>query len=62
MISDSSVNQLQLLYDKLSDYQFDGIKEIKGESVHNKETDLMEFYADDEAMIELVIDLFYRKK
>lgn len=59
-VSNYSVNQLQTQYNKISDYDFDGIYTIDGESV--KGESFMEFYPDEDAVKELVIDLFYQKK
>ncbi len=59
-VSNYSVNQLQTQYNKISDYDFGGIYTIDGESV--KGESFMEFYPDEDAVKELVIDLFYQKK
>ncbi len=57
MVSDRTVNQLQDLADKFSEYEFTGIKNIAGESVAGDE--YMEFYADEYAMQKMIIELFY---
>jgi LCP family protein required for cell wall assembly len=60
IISDRSVTQLQTLAEKLDEYEFLGIQDIKGESVVGKE--FMEFHADEYAIKELVVNLFYKPK
>lgn len=58
MVSDRSVTQLQVLLDKLGDYNFSGIREIDGQSIAGEQ--FMEFHSNETAVIELVIDLFYK--
>jgi LCP family protein required for cell wall assembly len=60
MVSDRSVTQLQTLAEKFNDYEFLGIQSIKGESVLGKR--YMEFYPDQAALKELVINTFYCPK
>ena len=60
IVSDRSVTQLQALGDKISTYEFLGIKDIAGESVLGEE--YMEFYPNEELLKELVIELFYKPK
>ncbi len=60
MVSNYSVNQLQNLYNKISDYDFGGIYTINGEYVEGE--NYMEFYPDENSLEELVVDLFYQKK
>ena len=60
MVSDRSVTQLQTLAEKFNDYEFLGIQSIKGESVLGDR--YMEFYPDQAALKELVINTFYCPK
>ncbi|MBQ4111903.1 MAG: LCP family protein [Clostridia bacterium] len=60
IISDRSVTQLQALAEKFDEYEFLGIRGIEGESVVGKE--FMEFYPDESAVKELVVNLFYKPK
>ena len=60
IISDRSVTQLQTLGEKFDQYEFLGIQSIEGTSV--KGAELMEFHADESALKELVIHLFYKPK
>ncbi len=56
-VSDRSVTQLQDLSARFSDYDFGKIYEIEGESEVGEH--FMEFYADDEAVWEMLLELFY---
>lgn len=60
IVSDCTINQMQTLFDKFSTYSFDGIDELKGESVVGEK--YMEFYPDQDSMKKTVIDLFYKKE
>ena len=60
IISDRSVTQLQTLGEKFDQYEFLGIQNIEGTSVMGAE--FMEFHADESAVKELVISLFYKPK
>ncbi len=60
IISDRSVTQLQTLGEKFDQYEFLGIQSIEGTSVMGAE--FMEFHADESAVKELVISLFYKPK
>ncbi|MBO4854519.1 MAG: LCP family protein [Oscillospiraceae bacterium] len=57
MVSDCSVYQLSDLADALTTYEFADIQTIAGESVVGEE--FMEYYADEDALYQQVIDLFY---
>ena len=59
IVSDRSVTQLQTLAEKFNQYEFLGIQSIAGESQTGAE--FMEFYPDEDALMELVIRLFYRE-
>ncbi len=58
MVSDRTVNQLQELADKFSEYEFSGIENIVGESVVGEE--YMEFHPDEYAKEEMIVKLFYQ--
>ena len=60
IISDRSVTQLQTLGEKFDQYEFLGIQSIEGPSVMGAE--FMEFHADESAVKELVVSLFYKPK
>ena len=59
IVSDRSVTQLQTLAEKFNRYEFLGIQSIAGESKAGAE--FMEFYPDEDALMELVIRLFYQE-
>lgn len=58
IVSDRSVTQLQALVDKFNQYEFLGIQSIDGESRVGDE--YMEFYPDDNALLDMIIRLFYQ--
>ncbi len=60
IISDRSVTQLQELARKFSEYEFLGIESIEGESVIGDE--FMEFYADENSILDVVVKNFYEPK
>lgn len=60
IVSDRSVTQLQDIMQKLSTYEFKGIRYIDGETVMG--TKYIEFYPYKDSVEELVIDLFYEPK
>ncbi|MBO5786534.1 MAG: hypothetical protein J6R45_04340, partial [Clostridia bacterium] len=60
IVSDCTLNQMQTLYDKFAIYDFEGILEIKGESVVGEQ--YMEFYPDVNSMKQTVVELFYKKE
>lgn len=57
LVSDRSVNQLQVLFEKITSYEFKGILTIDGESVVGEE--FMEFHPDEDALKKVVVDVFY---
>lgn len=59
-VSDCSGNQLQSLFEKLSDYELGEIRALEGNSVKGETN--MEFYPDRSSVIETVVDLFYEVK
>ena len=60
IVYDSSDKEMLDFVEKFDDYEFVGIREIKGESKIGEE--FMEFYADEESIQEIVMDLFYEQK
>lgn len=60
MISDRSVTQLQTLANKFNEYEFEGIRALEGESKNGEQ--FVEFYPDEEHLMQTVIELFYKKK
>ncbi len=58
IVSDRSVTRLQELAKKFNQYEFTGIQNIKGES--RKGAVYMEFYPNEDALMDLVIRLFYQ--
>lgn len=59
MVSDRSATQLQTLAQKLSEYEFLGVRNIEGESVRGEE--FMEFYPREDSVKRTILDLFYVK-
>lgn len=60
LVSDRSTASLEKYVEKIREYEFQGIKEIEGESVEGVKN--MEFYPDEKALSKLVIDVFYKEK
>ncbi|HAX84096.1 MAG TPA: hypothetical protein DCY15_06455 [Ruminococcaceae bacterium] len=60
IVSDRSVNQLQEIAKKLSQYKFTEIETLEGESV--VKGGLMEFRPDADSIDKIVFELFYKKK
>jgi len=60
IVSDRSINQLQELARKFTEYEFVGVRNIEGESKIGEQ--YMEFYADIDSLTEIVIDNFYQLK
>ena len=60
LISDCSANRLQTLAEKISDYKFNGVRYLEGETL--KGETYIEFYPDPESIKKTVIDLFYIQK
>lgn len=60
IVTDRTAIQLQEQLNKMTEYEFDGIRTIEGESIVGEQ--YMEFYPDDKSIMELVIDLFYEPK
>ncbi len=58
IVSDRTVEELQMLAEKINKYEFDGIKTISGESKAGER--YIEFYPDKSSVDELVIELFYK--
>ena len=58
MVSDFTVNSLNDLADMAAAYTFNPIREIEGEAVYSEDRS-PEFYADEDALYQMVIDLFY---
>lgn len=60
IVTDRTAIQLQEQLNKMTEYEFDGIRTIEGESKVGEQ--FMEFYPDENSIMELVIDLFYEPK
>lgn len=60
MVSNYTATQLENIISNISDYQFNDIYELEGESKVGEQ--FMEFYADKEYINNLVLDLFYKPK
>jgi LCP family protein required for cell wall assembly len=60
IVTDRTAIDLQEQLNKMTEYGFDGIRTIEGESTVGEQ--YMEFYPDDNSIMELVIDLFYEPK
>ncbi len=59
-VSDCSVERMQSIFEKVSEYRFDGSYAIDGESVVGEV--FMEFYPDEDSIKSTVINLFYEAK
>lgn len=59
-VSDCYEQDLQRIYEKISEYEYLGTEHIEGESVVGER--FMEFYPDEDALKELVIKMFYTPK
>lgn len=57
MVSDCTSFQLEKLFDTLAGYEFREIQAIQGNAIVGEK--YMEFYADEDALLKQVIDLFY---
>ena len=60
IVSNCSISQIDDLFEKITEYEFTGIKTIDGESV--KGDKYMEFHIDAEALKQLIVDTFYEEK
>lgn len=60
LISNRSATALQTVFNKITDYEYKGIKDIEGE--FKKGEEFMEFYPDKTSVKQNVIDLFYEEK
>ena len=60
MVYDSTDYRMKELINKFDTYQFQGIKEIQGESKAGDQ--FMEFYPDPASIEQLVVDVFYEVK
>lgn len=58
MVSDFTVNSLNSFVDMATTYTFTPIREIAGEAVYSEDRS-PEFYADEDALYQTVVDLFY---
>ncbi len=58
MVADRTVNQLQALFKKLTEYTFEGIRSFDGDSFKGER--FMEFYPDADSIKQIVVDLFYQ--
>lgn len=59
MTTDCTTDQLSKMFERVSSYQNGGTKTLPGEAVIGKE--FMEYYADEQALQALVIELFYEE-
>lgn len=57
IVSNYTVNQLENLVNNLSNYKFEGVYDIEGESKVGEK--FLEFYADEDSVTKLILDLFY---
>lgn len=60
MSSDCTLQQLSDISEQLKDYEFIGIQDIPGEAVKGEK--YMEYYADDAALSEMLVGIFYEPK
>lgn len=60
MVSDCTVNQLTKLFERIESYEYMGTVPLEGEAVKGDE--YVEFYVDEAALKQLVVDIFYEKE
>ena len=60
MVSDCSVTYLQNLFEKVNEYEFQGIVTIEGKSLEGES--FMEFYPDNDALLKMVVETFCCEK
>ena len=60
LVSDCTVNQLSDLLEDLQGYTYNGTFPVEGEA--KKGSEYVEFYADEDALKQTVIDLFYKQE
>ena len=60
MTSDCSVSELSDIAESIADYSLDRVEDIEGESVRGKK--YMEYYVDEKALTEQVLELLYEKE
>lgn len=58
IVSDVTVNQLQLLSKQLGEYEFTGFRTIDGQA--QKGEKFMEFYADEDDLMKTVLELYFK--
>ncbi|MBQ3906824.1 MAG: LCP family protein [Lachnospiraceae bacterium] len=61
MVTDVTVDEVSYFSTQIADYNFDGthMYSLEGETIVNPNTEIEEFYADDKAMFELILKVFY---
>lgn len=57
MVSDCTVNQLSRIYDYMDSYEDEGFRVMEGSAAEGQE--FMEFYPDEDALKQLVAEIFY---
>lgn len=60
LVSDCSGNKLEVMLQRVSEYEFDAIYDIDGETRMGEE--FIEFYPDADALMQIVIECFYELK
>ena len=60
LVTDRSVTQLQTLLEKVTTYEFKGLRSLEGESKLGEK--FVEFYPDEDSVEQQVIELFYEPK
>lgn len=60
LVSDLTVRELVMFSDQINNYSFDGLYTIEG--IARKGEKYMEFYADETALKNLVLEIFYDEK
>jgi len=60
LVSDCSGNRLEARLQRLAQYDLGDILDIEGESVKGQE--YMEFYPDEDSVMQIVIECFYQEK
>lgn len=60
LVSDVTLNQMQVLSEQVNEYEFTGFKTLEGEAIKGEK--YMEYYVDEEALMETVLELYFKPK
>ena len=57
LVSDCTIDQLSRMIQRMGSYTYEGTVSLKGEAV--KGAEFMEYYVDEQALQQLVVEVFY---